>query len=472
MKKENKYLIETLNKNEAKTNIINSMSFILMSILNISYIIHVDYSKEVNGEMIKLFLVITQLVLIMPSIICFIFKGKKAWIKYLIVFAFVLSSSCAILFCESGIYIIIMLIPVIASCLYYSPKFTTFVSIFSLLMLLLFSVINIFYLPILYPDINFVILEEGFSTNVSGYVYYSLVGAPIDRLAYFGELFKFLLLPLTLLYVIIIIICASITKRARVLISDQADTMEEKIKTNSELELAASIQKNMLPNKGISNDLFEVNSFIKPAKLVGGDFYDYFTLNESKIALIMADVSDKGVPASIFMARCKTLISSLLLAGNSIVDAINYANEELCLNNTSGMFVTAFICIANVNTGEIEFVNAGHCAPLIYKDGKYEILKTNPDLFLGSISGINYSSNKIMLNKGDRLVLYTDGITEAFNEKDEIYGKDRLLSFLNNNIELNGNDIISKLINNVETFAGNNEQSDDMTLLVFTKKGE
>ena len=136
----------------------------------------------------------------------------------------------------------------------------------------------------------------------------------------------------------------------------------------------------MLPSTDMNEEKFVINSYLLPAKAVGGDLYDFFKIDESKVALVVADVSDKGIPASLFMTRCKTLISASVMVGDTLVDSINYVNKELCKNNANGMFATAFACVIDTNTGEAECVNAGHCVPVLINDGKSIFLDVEADL--------------------------------------------------------------------------------------------
>lgn len=472
MNSNNKYLDRILNKNEINTNIFLSILSVLMSTVFIIYMHLFNLELEPNHRVVTTLLLVIQLVLYIGPIVCLIKKGRLAWLKYLILFSFVISSCCAIYLFESGIYILIVLIPVVSSCLYYSPKLTVFVSIFSIICLFMSIAFSIFIVGSLYPDMNYVILKDGINVSVSGYLYYDLIDAPIDKIAYFKEIVRALYFPIIIIYVVICNICYFITKRAKDFANDQAKSIKDKVSFESELSLAASIQKNMLPNNNINTNKFEINYYISPAKQVGGDFYDYFMIDNSRLVLVVGDVSDKGVPASLFMARCKTLISSFLLAGNSLKDVINKVNKELCTNNSSGMFVTAFIGVIDINTGEMEYINAGHCCPIVMNANKeYKYLDVYIDLFLGGMNDIDYAVNKIQIKKNEKLVLYTDGITEASNKNDELYGSNRLISLLNNNKDLDNDQIIKTLMKDIKNYIEGNEQSDDITLLLFSRKG-
>lgn len=470
--KNNKYLDRILNKNEINTNIFLSILSVLMSTIFIIYMHLFNLELEPNHRIVTILLLVIQLVLYIGPIVCLIKKGRLVWLKYLLLFSFVISSCCAVYMFEAGVFILIVLIPVVSSCLYYSPKLTVFVSLLSIICLFISILFSIFVIGSLYPDMNCVVLQDGVSVNVSGYLYYDLIDSPIDKVEYFKQLVNSLLFPIFVIYIVICNICYLITKRAKDFANDQANSIKEKISIESELNLAASIQKNMLPNNNINTNKFEINYYLSPAKQVGGDFYDYFMIDNSKLAIVIGDVSDKGVPASLFMARCKTLISSLLLAGNGLKEAINKVNKELCTNNTSGMFVTAFIGVVDINTGEMEYINAGHCCPIIMNsNNEYRFIDVYIDLFLGGMDDIDYMANKIHIDENEKIILYTDGIIEASNKNDELYGSNRLLSILNCEKDCDNNHIIKTLINDINNYIDGNEQNDDITLLIYTRKG-
>lgn len=472
MNKDHKvYLDEMISENEIKTNyVMGGLSFIL-SIIFIFYILTIDYDADPNGRYMQLFLIGFLILLLASPIMCLIYRARKPWLKYLILIGYILTATCGTIFLESGLYVLLMMMPIAASCLYYDPKFTFIIGIVSIVTLTITDSLLALYLPILYPDVNFVILQDGIDINVSGYVYYYLMHAPIDRVPYFVETCKYLLIPMDLIFLLLLAVCYMITKRARTMIEKQADDFREKVANESELDLAASIQKNMLPKKIESNSHYEINYYIAPAKQVGGDFYDYFKISDNKMALIIADVSDKGVPASLFMAVCKTLISSSLLAGKSLTETVNKVNKVLFNDTSSGMFVTAFIAIVDLDNGDIECINAGHCAPIIMRNnGVFAFENIEPEIFLGAIEETEYKSHFLKLSNYEKLVLYTDGITEAVNRKDEMYGKNRLLSFLNHNSNLKAKDLLDKLVKDINNFENGAEPCDDMTMLIFTRK--
>lgn len=209
-----------------------------------------------------------------------------------------------------------------------------------------------------------------------------------------------------------------------------------------------------------------------PAKEVGGDFYDMFLIDENHLAILIADVSGKGVPASLIMMTAKSLIKNTALNSNSVENVFNIVNRFLCDGNTSNHFITTWFGILDLKTGVIEYTNAGHNPPVIYskKEDKYSYLKSNPNLILGIMDDTKYEKNKVTLAIGDKIFLYTDGVTEATSDKDELYGEKRLLDYLNNHKEESVTDTIKGVKQDIDSFIGTAEQFDDITMLELLLK--
>lgn len=238
---------------------------------------------------------------------------------------------------------------------------------------------------------------------------------------------------------------------------------------DKELEFAKQIQYSALPavfppfpNR---ND-FEIYAKMVTAKEVGGDFYDFYMLGESTLAFMIADVSGKGIGAAMFMMRAKTTIKDLAESGLAPDEIFTLANKRLCENNDAGMFVTAWLGILDLKTGALKFVNAGHNPPLVcHEDGEFEYLKARGGMVLAGMDGVKYKTNELCLSPGDTIFLYTDGVTEATNDKNELYGEERLLSLANKNITKNPQQLIAAVKDDVDVFVGDAPQFDDITML-------
>lgn len=244
----------------------------------------------------------------------------------------------------------------------------------------------------------------------------------------------------------------------------------------SDLALAAEIQLAILPQQfppfADLKDAVDVYASMKPAKDVGGDFYDITRIDDDHIGLTMADVSGKGVPAAMFMAVSHTL---LRLAGKKRLkpeEVITESNNVLAAESFDNMFVTLFYAVLNVRTGEMQYVNAGHNPPyILHKDGSLETLPTSKNICLGVLEGYNYTSDSLTLQKGDSLVTFTDGVTEACSTTNELFGESRLESLLPTLADQSARGILDNVINAVHAHAEGAEQSDDITMLV-AKRGE
>ena len=243
----------------------------------------------------------------------------------------------------------------------------------------------------------------------------------------------------------------------------------------SDLATAGEIQKAILPCKFPPfkelASVLDIYASMTPAKEIGGDFYDFFRINEDKIGFVIADVSGKGIPAALFMAVSNTLLRSVAMATETTNECMDEVNRLLCKASVNSMFVTMFYGILNHKTGDIDFTNAGHNpAYILHEDGTVEKVKQFPNFVAGGIEGFVYKNNTTHLNPGEAIVLYTDGVTEAFNEKDEPFGEERLEDSLAELYYEDAKTIIEEVHNDLGEFIGDTTQSDDITMLVIKRK--
>ena len=240
-----------------------------------------------------------------------------------------------------------------------------------------------------------------------------------------------------------------------------------------ELLLAHNIQDAALPkNFTFSHTGFEIFATMNPAREVGGDFYDFFFVDKNKIALVIADVSDKGVPASLFMMRSKTAIRGLAEAGVKPEEIFYRVNNELCEGNELNMFVTVWMGIIDLNTGDMRCLNAGHEYPTLKrKNGDYEILKDKHRLPLGAMKDMTYTGYDLQLDPGDCLYVYTDGVPDAININEEQYGIERMLKALNIYSDASMEGLLRAVKSDLDDFAGEADQFDDITMIGFRFNG-
>lgn len=209
-----------------------------------------------------------------------------------------------------------------------------------------------------------------------------------------------------------------------------------------------------------------------PAKEVGGDFYDFFMVDDDHLALVMADVSGKGVPAALFMVIAKTLIKNSALSGDLPNEILYNVNNQLCENNESDMFVTSWVGILEISTGKLVCSNAGHEYPVVRnKDGEYNIVKDPHGFVLGGMEGMRYKNYEITLSKGEQLFVYTDGVPEATNISDELFGTERMIESLNSQLDDSPKDTLIRVKSFVDDFVGDGPQFDDLTMLALNYYG-
>ena len=252
---------------------------------------------------------------------------------------------------------------------------------------------------------------------------------------------------------------------------------EAAARIDKELEYAKQIQLSALPTNFPAGEEYSIYAEMIAAKEVGGDFYDFYKLNDTTVAILAADVSGKGIPAAMFMMTAKTIIKDLAERGLAVNEIFTKANEKLCENNESSMFVTAWMGIIDITTGNMQFANAGHNPPLLKRaDGSFAYLKTRAGFVLAGMEGIRYRAGELTLCPGDRLFLYTDGVTEAINTENELYGEDRLQAFMNRNEAMEATALLPALKTDIDAFVGEAPQFDDITMLIFDyqprKRGE
>lgn len=238
---------------------------------------------------------------------------------------------------------------------------------------------------------------------------------------------------------------------------------------DKDLEIAKQIQQSALPSvfpPYPNRKDFSIYASMNAAKEVGGDFYDFYLVDENHLAFVVADVSGKGIPGAMFMMTSKTLIKSFAESGLPVHEVLTNVNTQLCQNNEAGMFVTAWMGILDLQTGLIKFANAGHNPPLVkHKDGSYEFLKGKVNFVLAGMDMVKYKEQELQLQPGDEIYLYTDGVTEAHNSNNELFGENHLLESLNSTKGMSVEDICKKVKEDVDAFVCDAEQFDDITML-------
>ncbi|MBR3347013.1 MAG: PP2C family protein-serine/threonine phosphatase [Solobacterium sp.] len=249
---------------------------------------------------------------------------------------------------------------------------------------------------------------------------------------------------------------------------------EDRTRIKSELELAESIQSNMLPSifpAFPERSEFDIYALMDPAREVGGDFYDFFLIDNDHLAMVIADVSGKGIPAALFMMMSKILVKNYVTTGSSPAEALAAVNNTICQNNTNDMFVTIWLGILTISTGKIIAANAGHEYPILQRaGGQFEVIKDKHGFVVGSMPNLKYSEYEIDFHTGDTLFVYTDGLPESTNSANEQFGLDRILEVLNNEPDGEVEDLFVSMGVAVAEFVQDAEQFDDLTMLALKGK--
>ena len=252
---------------------------------------------------------------------------------------------------------------------------------------------------------------------------------------------------------------------AYAVINRQKERMEE------ELNVGRDIQLSMVPASFPAfpdRDEFDVHALLLPAREIGGDFYDYFFVGRNKLCICVGDVSGKGVPAALFMAVTKTMIKSVSAEDHSPASIITRVNDEISQDNPSCMFITLFLGILDVVTGEFRYTNAGHPYPYLkLAGGDMETLKEVHGPVVGAMDGMAYGEDSVNLALDDQLLIFTDGITEAMDVSDQLYGEQRVIDLFNSVASNDPETLVAKTLESVEVFAGEAEQADDITILAL-----
>lgn len=239
----------------------------------------------------------------------------------------------------------------------------------------------------------------------------------------------------------------------------------EKQRIKAELNIAEKIQKSNLPTESIENEKYHIFGYSQPAKEVGGDFYDYYELDEDNVAIVIGDASGKGIPAAILSTITHSIIKQLLKTERDPSKVLYMLNNQLCENNYESMFITLWLGIYNNKTNILTFSNAGHNFPLIMEDEKFNVLEVNKGIVLGIMEDFEFVKETIDMPK--KIIVYTDGITDEKNSNGEFYGEDKLINFLNKH--KSENNIITELLKDIGEFTSHEEQFDDMTIVIFDK---
>ena len=290
--------------------------------------------------------------------------------------------------------------------------------------------------------------------------------------AFFENPWFYLLAALLTVAVLSTGVGAYVRRRIRILEEKhRAETERQRIGT--ELSMASQIQNSMLPHTAFPDRReFDICASMDPAREVGGDFYDYFLIDDDHLCMVMADVSGKGIPAALFMMVSKVILQSCAMLGRAPAEILTKTNEALSSNNQVDMFVTVWLGILEISTGKLTAANAGHEYPVLCLDKKFELLKDKHGFVIGGMENMKYREYEIALAPGDKLFLYTDGVPEATDAENQMFGTERMLAALNEAPAAAPEQILKNVRRAVDEFVRDAEQFDDLTMLCLEYRGQ
>lgn len=387
--------------------------------------------------------------LVIPAFICLYFRGEKRWLKYLMMIelTIVLARIDSVL--TFNVTLIIM-IPVVLTCRYFSDSFTRQIAV---LTTILFGVSS-------FCSVRFDMGQ------------YNLNFQAADKGTYLRNIMFQSFLPKWFVFLLLSVVCVEIAQWGRRMVLSQADISREHSRVETELDMAQRIQKRALPIVHTlprqEVPIFDLAAMMEPAKEVGGDFYDFFYLDPTHLVLMIADVSGKGVPAALFMMASKLLLDNSIASGKTPGQVLAEVNRQLCEKNLENMFVTVWLGVLDLETGDMVTANAGHEYPLLCrKDGSFEVVKDKHGFVLGGMEGMRYRETMLHLEPGDVLFVYTDGVPEANNPREKQFGMEDTICSLNANKDRSMEELLAAVKGDIDSFAEGAPQFDDTTMLAL-----
>lgn len=467
---------DLLKENEQHANIVTATTmFNLFVVCLLVWVLSFFSVFKISINTMNLVLICSTILLLIPAIISFVIRGKGKYTKQLLFTSFIIMLAATDCILKNFVTLLIV-VPIILAARYYTKRFTIGIAAFTTIAFIISTSLSV---NVGLQDLTSynLVIPKGTTITINKDLREAVTKIDVDEGQRLKNVFIHLFLPKFFVFNIIVFACVQISQSGKKMVEKQKELSEEGARIESELNIATQIQKHMLPSTFPAFPQykeFDIYANMTPAKEVGGDFYDMFLIDENHLAMIIADVSGKGVPAALIMMTARTLVKNTAMNNKeySVADVFNSVNRTICDGNVLNHFITSWFGIIDLRIGKIEFVNAGHNPPLIYtkKSNKFEYLKTEPNLILGIMDDIKYKKHELVLETGDRLFLYTDGVTEATNEIDELYGEQRLINYLNSNIELDVTATIKGIKEDINKFVGNREQFDDITMLEFLLK--
>ena len=400
-------------------------------------------------------------------------KYDKDWIKYILMASLTVVYAVTTSVLTYNVALLIV-IPIVLSVRYFDRKYTRFIAILSSI---------VFFAAYLFGanqgmlDMNFVQYPPGTTivTNESMWLDDAVKGIPYDSMLMIKNTLISNFFVKMLQYIIIAFAAVKLVDHCQDVMEKQKTLTESTARLGTELALATKIQADMLPNLFPAfpeRDEFDLYASMTPAKEVGGDFYDFFMIDDDHLGMVIADVSGKGIPAAMFMMFSKNIIANNVMLGKSPAKALEDANNSICTNNSEEMFVTVWLGVLEISTGHIIAANAGHEYPAIrHAGGSFELYKDKHGLVVGGMPGLRYKEYELQLEPGSKIFVYTDGVPEAANANEEMFGTGRMAEALNTDPDASPKQILTNVRTAVDAFVEEAEQFDDLTMLCLEYRG-
>ena len=363
---------------------------------------------------------------------------------------------------------ILMVLPVLCSSRYFSRRLTVFMTALTAVVFLFSAIYGAYHG---WVNMNDVMVTPGSSFTNTGVFLGSGIEQTLDRAKYARDTLIFSYIPKLFMFLIAAVISVHIADRGRRMVVAQKEMSEDSARMETELQMATQIQEGMLPNiypPFPDRKEFDIYGTMNPAREVGGDFYDFFLIDDDHLAMVVADVSGKGVPAALFMMAAKIILANYAMMGKSPSEVLEATNLTVCSNNPQEMFVTVWLGILEISTGILTAANAGHEYPALKKNGRFELVKDRHGFVVGGIENVTYPQYTLQLEPGDMLFLYTDGVPEATNQALESFGTARMIDALNENPAASPRALLQNVHAAVDRFVGKAEQFDDLTMLCLS----
>lgn len=450
---------EKANRYTAYCMVIAAIVTVLMWLLNALGFFIVDQG------LMNITMPIGVVMFLLPSLLIRIWKRNDWLLKYIIMGCFLLG--VAILASALTIQLVMAwACPIILSCHYYSPKFTHFTLTGALLCMLCAVYIGL-YFGVWDSNMMRCVDTPGDAAFRADFI--GRATAAGDNIIL--RVFNFYYIPRAVILIVVYLIGITLSKRTHGLLKQQEADHREKERIGAELHVATQIQSSMLPcifPAFPEYQEFDIYASMNPAKEVGGDFYDFFLVDRDHLALVIADVSGKGVPAALFMMISKTLLKNVAQAGLLPKEALQKVNNQLLESNEAEMFVTVWLGIYEISTGKLTAANAGHEYPALKRaDGRFELYKDRHGFVLAGMENTRYREYELQLDEGDILFVYTDGVAEATDRDNQLYGAERMLDALNRRTDAGPQELLEDVKADIDGFVGDAMQFDDITMMAL-----